>query len=218
MGRSGSNGRRRRRRDAPLVSRTAVRPPQGTAGPPLSAAGFIAQLRGGTLADAGRMELVDGMVRWPERLSATAALAVTGLEARLLAEVGRVRQPGAPQLLAGPLLRLGPYLLLRPALALTAEPQHPGMTPLLGESTGVEGLLLVVEVQQQRAVAHQRLAHYAAAAVREAWLLDLSGGYTEAYRSPWAGRYHSRTLWYPGEAVPVSALQGVAVVALTDSW
>lgn len=81
----------------------------------------------------------------------------------------------------------------------------------------MEKLLLVVEVTRDRSSAHQRLAHYAAAAVREAWLIDLRAYYTEVYRSPWAGLYRSRTLWYPGEAVPISTVPGLALVALTGS-
>ncbi len=55
---------------------------------------------------------------------------------------------------------------------------------------------------------------YARVGIREVWLLDLERGWTEAYRTPWAGAFTSRTLWYPGEEVPLAALGGAGVLAL----
>ena len=55
----------------------------------------------------------------------------------------------------------------------------------------------------------------AAADVPEAWHVDAERGWTVVYRAPWQGRYRSRTLVYPGEAVVPLALTRLAVVPLS---
>jgi hypothetical protein len=52
--------------------------------------------------------------------------------------------------------------------------------------------------------------------VGEVWLLDLENVWLEVYRAPAAGRFRSRTLWYPGERVGPVALDGVTVEVLAS--
>lgn len=54
----------------------------------------------------------------------------------------------------------------------------------------------------------------AAADVPEAWHVDAERGWTVVYRAPWQGRFRSRTLVYPGEAVVPLALTRTEVVPL----
>ncbi len=146
---------------------------------------------------------------------------------------------GRVEVAALPLLRLGPELVLRPELALLARHRRWGPGPAPGElvSAGAglaaEGVVLVVELGadgqsgarrperggpgQRSASLEGRLSAYAVAGVREVWSLDVDRTWTVAYRSPWGGAYRSRTLWYPGEAVPVTGLNNVAVETFADA-
>lgn len=117
----------------------------------------------------------------------------------------RRRGPGAPQA-RPPQEPLSAAGFLAELSAGGALPAH--------ASVEATALLLAVEALPDRDAVVRRLAGYAAAAVAEVWVIDVRSGWTEAYRSPWAGAYRSRTLWYPGEALPLRALPGVAVVAL----
>lgn len=142
--------------------------------------------------------------------------------ARVVAREPRVA-PGVGLPIAlerAPLTRLGPTDVLRPELALVAPPRRgPGRTGSGPVGSGPVGsfdassLLLVVEASCHTGD-DARLGSYAEAGVREVWWVDVAQGWTEALRSPWAGRFRSRTLWYPGEAVPIAGLWGVAVEAL----
>src|SRR5690606_23914026 len=73
----------------------------------------------------------------------------------------------------------------------------------LGGSHDPRAAAFVVEAVRGRSSREQRLPLYAAAGVRELWLLDVGRGWTEVFRSPWRGLYRSRTLWYPGEPMPL---------------
>ena len=84
----------------------------------------------------------------------------------------------------------------------------------IGGSFDPAATLLVVETTRAGTAQQTRLASYATAGAREVWLLDTRRGWVESFRSPWRSEYRSRTLWYPGESVPVSALSDVAVEAL----
>ncbi len=83
----------------------------------------------------------------------------------------------------------------------------------LGGSFDAVDVLLAVEAVRS-SWPERRLLRYAMAGLPEVWLLDLDQGWVEALRSPWSGRYHSRTLWYPGEAIPVARLWSVVIEAL----
>lgn len=208
----------------------------------LAAAGFLAHLRSGAVADAGRAELLGGRVVFLPRLLPAQAAAVLGLHARLAAALGPwspSRSSGAAyrppaEAIKRPLLGLGPEDLLRPEIAVLATPARwleepealgqPRERALAGESLGSEGVVLAVELaiagrnaggrSRTEGAVTARLAAYARAGVREVWLLDLHRGWTEAYRAPWSGSFRSRTLWYPGEEVPLSSLPGVTALAL----
>ncbi|MCO5174648.1 MAG: Uma2 family endonuclease [Trueperaceae bacterium] len=242
--------------------------------PRLAAAGFLASLREGGVADAARAELLDGRVAAKTvRRAAEASLlaSVRGSLEGALRAAARGAAPGevalvsaAPSGVAGTaagaaigtayaapvevitlaLVRLGPESVLRPDLALLARPRRwgPGPPPsdLIRAGGGVEAEAVVLAVELATADAgvrqsaesrssgrspaqrgtqtawstEARLAAYAAAGVREVWSVDVRRGWTEAYRSPWGGAYRSRTLWYPGEAVPVTGLTDVAVETL----
>ncbi len=76
--------------------------------------------------------------------------------------------------------------------------------------------LLAVDVVRAPASKDVRLPLYARGQVGEVWLLDLENGWVEVYRAPAAGRFRSRTLWYPGEKVGPVALEGVRVEVLAS--
>lgn len=208
----------------------------------LAAAGFIALLRTLDKSEAARTELCAGRVRQFPRLRSVQAEALLGLSRRLEAAVeawaaqeqdatGAVHRP---EVVVRPLVRVGPDDLVRPELALLVVRGHEGSgagdrpTPptyvagALGTaSVGPAQVALAVELappsggranEADRMSA--RLMAYARAGIREVWLLDLERGWTEAYRTPWAGAFTSRTLWYPGEEVPLAALGGAGVLAL----
>lgn len=197
----------------------------------ITVAAFMAEQRVGALRAGPRAELIGGRVVLAERPGAAHSAAVLALEDRLRAlSLGRE----GVVIARAPALRLGPTDLLRPDLALLVDAElvpaasdrtwsgrerhgsqnDRSVAPGLGGSHDPAAALLVVEVSRGRVSLEQRLPLFAAAGVRELWLIDLQQGWTEALRSPWRGVYRSRTLWYPGERVPVVALAGVMVEAL----
>ncbi len=196
----------------------------------LSVPEFLVQLRAGALLEGPRAELLGGRVSVPPVLGPAEAAALIGLEDRLrsagLREEGVLVERAAP-------LRLGPMDLLRPDLCLLADlgfgaggevagpdgrvragRRGPQVQPTIGGSYDPSSVLLVVEVARGRLSLEQRLPLLASAGVRELWLLDLQRGWTEALRAPWQGLYRSRTLWYPGERVPIVSLSGVMIEPL----
>lgn len=154
----------------------------------LSAAQFLA--RGGRASDP-KLQLVAGRVQRLAPLAPHEAAVWLRLLQRLQGAT-----LGGGQVLGRPLLALGPTDLWRPPLAVTGPVA--ARAPFGGGVIQARRLLLVAEPAAQV----DRLQAYADARVRQVWLLDLDAGWTVAYRSPWAGAYHSRTLWYPGEGVP----------------
>lgn len=54
----------------------------------------------------------------------------------------------------------------------------------------------------------------AAADIPEAWLIDALNAWTEVYRAPYDGRYRSRCLCYPGEALHPLALSRTKIVPI----
>lgn len=236
---AGKPGRAARGQRLPLAAEPAASAPEV-----LAAAGFIALLRTLGPAEAARSELCAGRVRLLPRLRSVQAEAMLALNARLGAavEAWAAVEQGATgaravhhaEVVVRPLVRVGPDDLVRPELALLlvrghertgdddAPPAPSYVAGALGAaSVGPAQVALAVELatpaggradEADRTGA--RLAAYARAGVREVWLLDLKRGWTEAYRTPWAGAFTSRTLWYPGEEVPIPALGGTAVLAL----
>ena len=175
----------------------------GTRLPQVTVAAFLASLRAGTLPEGPRAELVNGRVR-AARLPSPKE---TALLAHLAAQLGghELTAAGVVAVLAAP-LRLSPWDLLRADLAAFPAPGRRGELGL-GGSYDPAAALLVAEVVRGRDTQGERAPLYAAAGVRELWLLDAARGYTEVLRSPWRGLYRSRTLWYPGEAVRPLALE-----------
>lgn len=186
---------------------------------------FLARQRAGALHEGPRAELVDGKVVAATQIDPNEAAALVDLTRAFavadLADHGVDVLPWAP-------LRLGPIDLVRTALVLLPGPAYFDLHSLepwaarqrrdAGAGTGGSydpaGTLLVVETVRAGSEQRERLARLAAAGARDVWLLDVRRGWVESYRSPWRGEYRSRTLWYPGEAVPVSTLDGVTVQAL----
>lgn len=174
----------------------------------LPATAFVLRLKAGLVADPRRAELAGGALAWVP----PAAWQEAEVLARLAASLDKVSGQ-ALALAEAPLLRVGPADLWRPRLALLG-PGRGRPAPGPGATLEAAGALLVVESGHPAPDLAERLAGYAAAGVREAWVLDLREGWTVAYRSPWGGAYASRTLWYPGEGVPVGALPGRSVATL----
>lgn len=219
------HGRRRRRSPA-----RAAAAPGPASRERLEVADFLAAVRQGGVrgvppAAAGRAELVDGRVRLAPLPAAPRMAAILGLAGRLDA-VARGRATVALR----PALRLGHRDLLRPDLALL------DVAPRFGQGVlaAPRDALLVVEAipapparvgrargpgavapnAEEIALREVRLPRYAAASVREVWVLDLARDWAEALRAPEGARYRSRTLWYPGEALAPRAWPDDAVVLL----
>ena len=174
-------------------------------GPRTTVAEFLARQRAGALPAGPRAELIDGRVEVPPLPRSVEVAAVVGLASRL--------EPvllGRAELAFLPPLRLGPSDLLRPDLALLDA------APRFGREASRAGgeALLAVEVQRGARSKDVRLPRYARGGVGEVWLLDLENVWLEVYRAPAAGRFRSRTLWYPGERVGPVALDGVKVEVL----
>ncbi len=210
----------------------AAAEPGPAAREPLEVAEFLARVRQGSVrgvppAAAGRAELVDGRVRLAALPAAARVAAILGLAGRLDA-VARGRATVALR----PALRLGHRDLLRPDLALLSVAPRFGQgvlaaprdallvvetiappSPRAGRARGPESAAPNAEEVALREV---RLPRYAAAAVREVWVLDLASDWAEALRAPEGARYRSRTLWYPGEALAPRAWPGDAVVLLAS--
>lgn len=186
---------------------------------------FLARQRSGALYEGPRAELVDGKVVAGTPLDPSEAAALVNLTKAFagagLADLG-------VEVLAWAPLRLGPVDLVRAAVVLLPGPSHsaewPGdARPLrrdrdagagIGGSFDPAATLLVVETVRLGKEQHERLSRYAAAGAREVWLLDVRRGWVESFRSPWRREYRSRTLWYPGESVPISSVHAVSVEAL----
>ena len=183
----------------------------GTRLPQVTVVAFLAASRAGALPEGPRAELVGGRVR-PGRVPSPQETALLAhLAAQLRGEA--VVRSGGVAVVAAP-LRLGPWDLLRADVAVFAAVGRSAETALgVGGSHDPAGALLVAEVVRGRETHQERAPRYAAAGVRELWLLDAARGYTEVLRAPWRGVYRSRTLWYPGEALKPVGL-GVEVVPM----
>lgn len=188
---------------------------------------FLSRQRAGALHEGPRAELVAGRPVPVRSLDPPEAAALVTLAQAFrdsgLVDMGIEVLPWAP-------LRLGPVDLVRAAVALLPGPafekrrsdgessptwsKDTAAAPGIGGSHDPASALLVVETMTTASAQSQRLARYAAAGAREVWLLDVRRGWVESLRSPWRGEYRSRTLWYPGEVVPISALHTVSVEAL----
>lgn len=178
------------------------------AGARLSASQFLTRLKGGRVGHAHLAELQGGLIVVDQPAAGQAAEVL----ARLVGELERQAGRAGARTVVRPLLRLGPADLWRPHVGLVAERSalaldHPGAT------LEPANALLIVLLAPKEAAA-ERVARYAAAGVRELWCVSLCWGFTVRYGSPWAGRFRSRTLWYPGEALPVAALASARVEAL----
>jgi len=168
---------------------------------------FLARQRAGALPAGPRAELIEGRVEVPPLPRASEVAAVVGLASRL--------EPlllGRAVLEFLPALRLSRQDLLRPDLALL------DVSPRFGRGASRPGgeALLAVEVVRAPAAKDVRLPLYARGRVGEVWLLDLENAWVEVYRAPAAGRFRSRTLWYPGEKLGPAALEGVRVEVLAS--
>jgi len=186
----------------------------------VSVSAFLAQQRLGALAEGPRAELIGGRVVVPANPGPAEAAALAGLMQAI--EAADPAAYGVVALRAAP-LRLSPSDLLRADIALLREAgalprghaHRPAQVGLgIGGSFDPAAAVLIVEISAGRPSHEQRLPLYAAAGARDVWLLDLRRGWVEAFRSPWRGLYRSRTLWYPGERIPLVALAGLFIEAL----
>lgn len=185
---------------------------------------FLARQRAGALHEGPRAELVDGRAAPALHVSPSEAAALVTLTRNLHA--AGVGDLGVDIVQWAP-LRLGPVDLVRAPVALMPGPsfvqrgrggeareRQGESTAGIGGSHDPAAALLVVETVATAAAQRERLARYAAAGARELWLLDVRRGWVESLRSPWRAEYRSRTLWYPGEAVPISTLHTVSLEVL----
>lgn len=178
----------------------------------LAGAEFVTLLKRGQLADPQNAELRAGRPVRARPLTGQAASVLQRLERLLVqASVG-----SGVQVSARPLVRLGPHDLWRPHLGLFPV-RAVSTLHASGATTEAAAARLIVLLSRGEA-RPERLAGYAAAGAGEVWSVSLCEGWTVRYRSPWAGRYQSRTLWYPGEGLPVVALGGTQIEALEEGF
>ncbi len=178
----------------------------------LTGAEFVTLLKREQVADPHNAELRAGRAVRARPLTGQAAGVLQRLEQLLVQACAGT----ALQVRARPLVRLGPADLWRPHLGLMPA-RETSTIHASGATTEAASSRLIVLVGRGE-VGPERLAGYAAAGVGELWSVSLCAGWTVRYRSPWAGRYQSRTLWYPGEGVPVAALSGAPVEALEEGF
>ncbi len=172
---------------------------------------FLTLLKRGQVPHAADAELRSGRAVRSRPLAGQVAAVVERLR-RLLAAAASGTEL---EVLERPLVRVGAADLWRPELCVLAA-RHVGMAAVA--ATLEPGrLALLVEVASGTRL-HERLAGFSAAGVREVWALDLVEGWTVRYRSPWRGLYRSRTLWYPGEELPLTALGGAGIEALEQGF
>ena len=196
-----------------------------TPGFEMTVGAFLARQRSGALLQGPRAELVDGKVVAGASLDPSEAAALVHLSTAF-AQAG-LADRGVEVLSWAP-LRLGPVDLVRSAVVLLPGPAYFDERPAearwvarardagagMGGSFDPAAALLLVEAVRAGGRHYERLARFAAAGARAVWLLDVRRGWVESFRSPWRREYRSRTLWYPGELVPVPTLPDVAVEAL----
>ena len=215
----GRGGAAKPRRSPTARSQEPLRPAPRWARSGLSVPAFLAQQRAGALAEGPRAELIGGVVQAPVRLGprevATLAHWEKAFQEALREAPTEPRLPVSAQVARFAGLRLGPSDLLRPDLALLASShlRAPAGSGAAAASVDPAAALLVVEVERGRS-SQERLLLYAVAGVRQLWLVDVVRGWTTLYRSPWRGLYRSRTLWYPGESVPLPELGGAEMTPL----
>lgn len=178
----------------------------------MAAVHFLTLLKRGQLADPLHAELRGGR---PRRLRPPSGQ-LAGVLQRLRRELELAVVGAGAQVIVRPLVRLGASDLWRPQLGLLPV-REAGALHRSGGTVEAARVLLVVEVGEGAAEA-ERLAGFAAGGVNELWSLCLCQGWTVRYRSPWAGKFQSRTLWYPGEVVPVAGLAGVQVEPLEEGY
>lgn len=178
----------------------------------LTATQFLTRLKRGQLAQPQHAELQAGSAASVTPPTGQAA----GVLARLQDQLAKAVAEQPVAIATRPLLRVSSVDLWRPHLGLLPQ-RHASALNAVGGSVeaGRLQLLVLLEARDQ---ARTRLAGYAAAGVRELWVLDLCAAWTDSYRSPWAGSFQSRTLWYPGEGAPIAALPGVQVEALEEGF
>ena len=178
----------------------------------MDAGEFLSRLKRGAFVDPPLAELRGGRPARARPAAGQAAVVLRRLEQQLAQVVGN----SGSAVYYRPLVRVGPADVWRPPLALA--PTRVTATPALVWGTfEAAKALLIVEIGDDGA-ALDRAAGYAAAGVPELWLLSLCQGWTVRYRSPWAGGFASRTLWYPGEGVPLVALGSAHVEALERGY
>ncbi|MFA5550364.1 MAG: hypothetical protein WDA03_01995, partial [Trueperaceae bacterium] len=166
----------------------------------LTATQFITLVKRGRLADPRLTELRRGRAVRLAQPAGQAAEVLQRLERLLgagLADSGAVVR-------VRPLVRLGVADLWRPPLAVFPARGSSALGGVWATQEAAAALLVVLTGSGEAVQA--RLAGYAASKSREVWVLDLCAGWTVRHLSIWAGKYQSRTLWYPGERVPVAAL------------
>ena len=198
--------------DAPTVPTMTTAPVVSTAREELNATQFLTLLKRGRLAVPRLTELRGGRA---VRLRQPAGQAA-GVLQRLERQLGEALADSAAVVRVRPLVRLGAADLWRPPLALFPARGSSALGGVWATEEAAAALLVVLTGSGEAVQA--RMAGYAAAKAREVWVLDLCAGWTVRHLSIWAGKYQSRTLWYPGERVPVASRTGVVIEPLEQDY
>ena len=171
---------------------------------PLTVDDLEAMVRAGILAEDDRVELLDGVLvemspQSPGHLEAVTRL--TMLVVPVAAAAGLVMRPQCPLDVLSPISLPEPDIAVAPAGSWEAYPA---------------GALLVVEVSvTSRAVdLGRKAAIYAAAAIPEYWVLDLTGRRLVVHRDPVEGRY--ATIDVAGDDDTVTATRLPLTVAVAE--
>jgi len=177
----------------------------------LSVDDYIAMGRAGILDEDDRVELLNGRLIDMTPIGPPHSHSVNVLE-RLFARRLYVDDPAPAHISVQNPVQLEEQSAPEPDVVLydpampTARHPHP------------DDIFLVVEVAES-SVDYDRdvkAAHYAAAGIREYWLVDLASDVIDVFRQPEADGYAERHRHRAGDALTISELPGVEAIPVGD--
>ena len=165
---------------------------------------FHRMARTGILHEDDRLELIDGEVVEMAPIRERHAFCVVALtEEFSIRSAGRyVVSPQNP-------VRLSRHSELYPDLLLLRPPRR----RYAQRTTDAGDVVLVIEVADATLATDRRIKmpRYAAAAIPEAWLVNLRRNTVEVHRDPRDGRYQQVTIYHKGEAVTPLVFPDIAI-------
>ena len=165
---------------------------------------FHRMARVGILAEDARVELVDGEIVQMAPIGDHHAYCVNSLT-----ELFRAPATGRFVLSVQNAVRLSPHSELHPDLALLRPPLEKYARGLPSPND----VILLIEVSDTTLAYDRRvkLPRYAAAAIPDAWLVNIPRRTIEVHREPRDGRYQQVTIFRKGEGIAPLALPDITV-------